>query len=124
MGIGHRVKSMHNPDSRVSTVVKFVNENFPKHNVLDFALGVSKILLEKKPNLILNVDGAIGAAVVDMMLHCRALSCSEIERLIEHGCVNGLFVLSRSIGFIGHYLDQKMLNQSLYRHPWDDIHKV
>ncbi|KAJ1839634.1 ATP citrate lyase subunit 1, partial [Coemansia sp. RSA 486] len=26
-----------------------------------------------------------------------------------------------SIGFIGHYLDQKRLKQGLYRHPWDDI---
>ena len=35
--------------------------------------------------------------------------------------MNGLFVLGRSIGFIGHYLDQKRLKQGLYRHPWDDI---
>jgi ATP citrate (pro-S)-lyase len=35
--------------------------------------------------------------------------------------LNGLFVLGRSIGFIGHYLDQKRLKQPLYRHPWDDI---
>ncbi len=37
------------------------------------------------------------------------------------GTLNGLFVLGRSIGFIGHYLDQKRLKQGLYRHPWDDI---
>ncbi len=30
-------------------------------------------------------------------------------------------MLGRSIGFIGHYLDQKRLKQGLYRHPWDDI---
>jgi citrate synthase len=35
--------------------------------------------------------------------------------------LNGLFVLGRSIGFIGHFLDQKRLQQGLYRHPWDDI---
>jgi ATP citrate (pro-S)-lyase len=35
--------------------------------------------------------------------------------------LNGLFVLGRSIGFIGHYLDQKLLKQPLYRHPADDI---
>lgn len=39
----------------------------------------------------------------------------------EIGTLNGLFVLGRSIGFIGHYLDQKRLKQGLYRHPWDDI---
>jgi ATP citrate (pro-S)-lyase len=35
--------------------------------------------------------------------------------------LNGLFVLGRSIGFIGHHLDQKRLRAPLYRHPADDI---
>ena len=30
-------------------------------------------------------------------------------------------MLGRSIGFIGHHLDQKRLRTGLYRHPWDDI---
>jgi hypothetical protein len=30
-------------------------------------------------------------------------------------------VLARSIGFIGHALDQKRLQQPLYRHPWEDV---
>ena len=37
------------------------------------------------------------------------------------GVMNGLFVLGRTIGLIGHVLDQKRLKQPLYRHPWDDI---
>lgn len=41
--------------------------------------------------------------------------------MVEIGALNGLFVLGRSMGFIGHYLDQKRLKQTLYRHPWDDI---
>ena len=40
------------------------------------------------------------------------------------GAINGLFVLGRSIGFIGHFMDQKRLKQGLYRHPWDDISYV
>lgn len=40
------------------------------------------------------------------------------------GAINSLFVLGRSIGFIGHYMDQKRLKQGLYRHPWDDISYV
>ena len=43
---------------------------------------------------------------------------------IEIGTINGLFVLGRCTGFIGHYLDQKRLKQGLYRHPWDDISYV
>ena len=37
------------------------------------------------------------------------------------GYLNGLFVLARSIGLIGHALDQKRLQQPLYRHPWDEV---
>ncbi len=35
--------------------------------------------------------------------------------------LNALFVLGRSIGFIGHIIDEKRFNSRLYRHPWDDI---
>jgi ATP-citrate lyase alpha-subunit len=35
--------------------------------------------------------------------------------------LNGLFALGRSIGLIGHILDQKRLGSRLYRHPTDDI---
>jgi hypothetical protein len=41
--------------------------------------------------------------------------------VISVGYLNGLFVLARSIGFIGHALDQKRLQQPLYRHPWEDV---
>jgi citrate synthase len=34
---------------------------------------------------------------------------------------NGIFVLSRSIGFIGHYLDQQRLQEWLHRTSWEDI---
>lgn len=40
------------------------------------------------------------------------------RRIVETGYLNGLFVLARSIGLIGHALDQKRLAQPLYRHPW------
>ena len=40
---------------------------------------------------------------------------------IQIGTLNGLFVLGRSIGFIGHHLDQKRLRAPLYRHLADDI---
>lgn len=32
------------------------------------------------------------------------------------GTLNALFVLGRSIGFVGHHLDQKRLRAPLYRH--------
>jgi len=44
--------------------------------------------------------------------------------MVNADLFNAFFVLARSIGFIGHYLDQQRLNEGLYRTPWDDILKV
>merc|ERR1711879_771948 len=77
MGIGHRIKSLANPDQRVVLIRGYAKANFKSTPILD--------------------------------------------DLMAFGCLNGLFVLGRSTGFIGHYLDQLRLKQPLYRHPWDDI---
>lgn len=121
MGIGHRIRSVESPDQRVVIVKTFVKEHFPSCPVLDFALEVESITTKKKSNLILNVDGAIACAFVDLLRGCSAFTQEEADELIANGCLNGLFVLGRSIGFVGHFLDQKRLKQGLYRHPWDDI---
>merc|ERR1719310_1569231 len=121
MGIGHRIKSVSNPDQRVTIIKSYAQREFPETKVLDFALGIEEVTTKKRANLILNVDGCIAACFVDMLRSSGAFSFGEIDELVEHGCLNGLFVLARSAGFIGHYLDQKRLKQPLYRHPWDDI---
>merc|ERR1712226_1297853 len=121
MGIGHRIKSKTNPDMRVELVKEFALANFGGAKVLKFALGVEEVTTSKKASLILNVDGCIAACFVDMLRSSGAFKFAEIDELVEHGCLNGLFVLARSAGFIGHYLDQRRLKQPLYRHPWDDI---
>ncbi|KAG5674557.1 hypothetical protein PVAND_004514 [Polypedilum vanderplanki] len=124
MGIGHRVKSINNPDIRVKIIKEFVLENFPAKPLLEYALEVEKITTSKKPNLILNVDGVIATCFVDMLRNCGAFSSEEAQEYINIGAINSLFVLGRSIGFIGHYMDQRRLKQGLYRHPWDDISYV
>uniref|UniRef100_A0A671R9R3 ATP-citrate synthase n=1 Tax=Sinocyclocheilus anshuiensis TaxID=1608454 RepID=A0A671R9R3_9TELE len=124
MGIGHRVKSINNPDMRVQILKDFVKQHFPSTQLLDYALEVEKITTSKKPNLILNVDGFIGVAFVDLLRTCGGFTRDEADEFVEIGTLNGIFVLGRSIGFIGHYLDQKRLKQGLYRHPWDDISYV
>lgn len=124
MGIGHRVKSINNPDVRVKIIKEFVMENFPAKPLLQYALEVEKITTSKKPNLILNVDGVIATSFVDMLRNCGSFTSEEAQEYINIGAINSLFVLGRSIGFIGHYMDQKRLKQGLYRHPWDDISYV
>ncbi len=37
------------------------------------------------------------------------------------GTLNGFFVLARTVGLIGHALDQNRMGEGLYRHPWEDI---
>jgi len=124
MGIGHRVKSLNNPDKRVEILKNYVKKSFPVCPLLEYALKVEQITTSKKPNLILNVDGVIGVAFVDLLRNSGVFTREEAEEYIEIGTINGLFVLGRSIGFIGHHLDQKRLKQGLYRHPWDDISYV
>jgi ATP citrate (pro-S)-lyase len=121
LGIGHKIKSRTNPDLRVSLLTDFATQHFPSTAILDYARAVEQITTSKKDNLILNVDGAIGVLFVDLLRGCGAFSPEEAEEYIQIGSLNGLFVLGRSIGFIGHFLDQKRLKQGLYRHPWDDI---
>ena len=119
-GIGHRIKSVRNPDLRVEGLKKFASEHFPSTPLLDYALTVEQLTTSKKDNLILNVDGTIGILMVDMW---RALGYSEaeIDEFIESGTLNAFFIVGRSIGFIGHILDEKRLAMPMYRHPMDDI---
>ncbi|URD77743.1 nodal modulator [Musa troglodytarum] len=77
--------------------------------------------LSKANNLVLNVDGAIGSLFLDLLAGSGMFSKQEIDEIVEIGYLNGLFVLARSIGLIGHTFDQKRLKQPLYRHPWEDV---
>jgi len=165
MGIGHRVKSVSNPDKRVSIIVDYARKHFPATDILSFALEVEKLTTQKKENLILNVDGAIAVCVAwrpplghphdpplpkysvasptpltppspshypnlppyqcrcftDLVRSCGAFTREEADETVSSGCLNGLFVVGRSMGFIGHFLDQNRFKQGLYRHPSDDI---
>jgi len=124
MGIGHRVKSVENPDARVTIIKDFVTSNFPDYPLLKYALEVEQITTKKRSNLILNVDGAIAVAFVDLLRQSGQFTKEEADKYLKMGILNALFVLGRTTGFIGHYVDQLRLDQGLYRHPWDDINYI
>ncbi len=100
-GIGHRVKSLRNPDKRVQELVKYVKSLGIPTPHLDFALEVEKVTAAKKDNLILNVDGTMAAVLVDLGFPVDSL--------------NGFFILARTIGLIGHWADQKRQGSRLIR---------
>ncbi len=119
-GIGHRVKSVQNPDVRVELLKDFVYKNFPKHPYLDYALEVEKLTTAKRNNLILNVDGCVGICFLDLMENLN-FTTEEKQDILSAEVLNGLFVLGRSIGLMGHVFDQKRQRAGLYRQPWDEI---
>ena len=100
-GIGHRVKSLKNPDKRVKELVGYVKSLNISTPCLDFALAVEQVTTAKKDNLILNVDGAMAAILVDLGFPIESL--------------NGFFILARTIGLVGHWIDQKQQNSRLIR---------
>lgn len=117
--IWHKVKSKFNPDKRCEILLELA-EKFPNKKHLQFALAVEEITVEKRCNLILNVDGMIAVMLIDLFEDLW-LSHQEIREYIEAGIFNAFFILARTTGFIGHIIDQKRLKEPLYRTPWDDI---
>jgi citrate synthase len=121
-GIGHKIKSKENPDRRVFMLNNFIRDNFPKEvslNITNFAKQVEEITLKKKNNLILNVDGFIAVSILDGLLH--HFNAEHVEKLLELDIFNAFFILGRTIGFIGHHIDQKMLGTDLYRMPQERV---
>jgi len=119
-GIGHKKYRTDMPDPRVSSIKGF-SEKLEKRRFINFALEVEKITTEKKGNLILNVDGAIAAVLLDYLSEKEEYSDEKLKELIDTEFFNALFVLSRSVGFIAHYLDQKRLDEGLLRLSEDDV---
>ncbi|MGC8786923.1 MAG: citrate/2-methylcitrate synthase, partial [Anaerolineae bacterium] len=119
-GIGHRIKSVRNPDKRVELLKEYARKHFPMTPYLDYALEVEKLTTAKRENLILNVDGCIGILCCDM-LRSIGYTPEQVKEFVSLGALNALFVLGRSIGLMGHVMDQKRLKTRLYRQPWDEI---
>ncbi|MBI4378454.1 MAG: hypothetical protein HY578_05090 [Nitrospinae bacterium] len=100
-GIGHRKFSKRNPDLRVQSTIQFIRKNELDTPILNFAMEVERATLAKKDNLILNVDGMIGAVLRDLGFDLEGL--------------NGFFIIARTIGLCGHWVDQRKNNSRLIR---------
>lgn len=119
-GIGHRKYRTDMPDPRVAlleeTLLSVKSKVF-----MSYARSVEAVTTQKSANLILNVDGAIAAGMLDVLYEYEGLTASEVTQLIDAEFFNAFFVLSRSVGFIAHYLDQRRLNEELFRLPESEV---
>jgi citrate synthase len=113
-GIGHRKYRVDAPDPRVAKLLSFT-DSLSEKKFSSFAKGVEKVTVAKKGNLILNVDGAIAAILLDILSEKEGMETQELESLVKTEFFNALFVLSRSVGFISHFLDQKRIDEGLFR---------
>lgn len=119
-GIGHKYYNIHRLDKRIELLEEHVNKYFTSKETIKFARLIENITIQKKHNLILNVDGFIAASMVDGFISAE-FTDEEIESILGDDILNAFFILARTIGFIGHHIDQKRLKQDLYRAPEYDV---
>ncbi len=122
-GIGHKKYNIHKPDPRVAALLKLGTSALSVSKHTDFAFAVARETAKKKENLILNVDGVIAALFLDYLLEKEMFHVTQIQELIEIGFFNALFVIPRSIGFVGHHFDQKRLDEGLFRLGDGDVYE-
>lgn len=119
-GIGHKKYRLDLPDPRTEILAAF-RDRTKTTTYFDFAKGVEAITTQKKGNLILNVDGHIAALMLDVLAAEEGYDVRKLSQLIEADFFNSLFVIPRTVGFVAHYLDQKRLDEGLFRLPDDDV---
>ncbi|MBP9667902.1 hypothetical protein KBD87_03800 [Candidatus Saccharibacteria bacterium] len=119
-GIGHKKYRVGLPDPRTALLAEFADK-LSSHRYYDYAKAIEAVTTAKKGSLILNVDGTIAALMLDILETEENLDQKELDDHIAADFFNALFVIPRSVGFIAHYLDQKRLDEGLFRLPDDDI---
>lgn len=114
-GIGHKKYRIDVPDPRVSALTKRFAGNANGDRYLKFAKGTESVTTSKKGNLILNVDGCIAAIMLDILESDLNYSPEQLHELVDIEFFNAIFILSRSTGFVAHYLDQRRHDEGLFR---------
>ena len=83
-GIGHKIKSVNNPDLRVELVKEYVLKSFPSHTLLDYALAVEKVTTSKKDTV------SVVSAPAFPRLTCVALVADLERRRMHRRVLRGL----------------------------------
>ncbi|HSW85604.1 MAG TPA: citrate/2-methylcitrate synthase [Candidatus Saccharimonadales bacterium] len=120
-GIGHKKYRIDMPDPRVKILLDKFAQNQNGDRYLKFAQSVEAVTTGKKGNLILNVDGAIAAIMLDLLESELGYSPEQLHELVDIEFFNALFILSRSTGLMAHYLDQRRNDEGLLRLSEEEI---
>lgn len=115
-GIGHRKYRVGLGDPRVAALADFATL-LKKHTYFDFARSVESVTTGKNGTLILNVDGAIAALFLDILVEHEGYSSDELRELVGAEFFNALFIIPRTVGFLAHFLEQKQHDEGLFRLP-------
>lgn len=122
-GIGHKKYSVYKPDPRVATLLAQAKQAGISGKHQAFAEAVARETSKKRANLILNVDGAVSSLLLDYLVEKEGYDNAALRELIDIEFFNALFIIPRSVGFVGHYLDQKRIDEGLFRLNEDDIYE-
>lgn len=122
-GIGHKKYSIYKPDPRVAALIKIGKDTLTEPKHLLFAEEVARETSKKRSNLILNVDGAVSALFLDYLEQKEMFHMEHIAQLLEIEFFNALFIIPRTAGFIGHFLDQKRIDEGLFRLGDGDVYE-
>jgi ATP citrate (pro-S)-lyase len=120
-GIGHKKYTVYKPDPRVAELIALGKSAIANPRHLLFAEEVARETSKKRDNLILNVDGAVAALFLDYLEQKEMFGVEHIQELLDIEFFNALFIIPRSVGFIGHYLDQKRIDEGLFRLGDSDV---
>lgn len=122
-GIGHKKYSIYKADPRVAALIALGKQDLKTQKHILFAEDVARETSKKRANLILNVDGAIAALFLDYLYEKELFNVEQITELIDIEFFNSLFFIPRTAGFVGHYLDQKRIDEGLFRLDDRDIYE-
>lgn len=120
-GIGHKKYTAHTPDPRVKKLHDFLIDNNCVGNYTTYALSVENRTVAKKASLILNIDGMVAAALLDILTTHDNYSNEQLQELISCEFFNSFFLIPRTVGFVGNYLSQKKNDEGLFRLPEDEV---
>ncbi len=120
-GIGHLKYNIYRPDARVAALLAQADLDLTAKTYSTFAQSIAELTTKKKSNLILNIDGAVAAVFLDYLVEYEKCTSAEISELLDTEFMNALFVIPRSVGFIGHHLDQRRIDEGLFRLRDSDV---